>query len=511
MRLLARNVLTPLKTLLRYHSGSSCTRVRFAPSPTGQLHLGGLRTALYNYLFAKSRGGQFILRIEDTDQSRLVPGAADNLEDVLDWLGLSPDESPRTPGNKGPYSQSERLDKYRDSAQQLMDAGHAYKCFCSEKRLDLLRREALRNRESNRYDGRCAALGPEEIKEKLDTGMAYTVRFKLSPFTESFDDLVFGSVAHDVHKYEGDPIIMKSDGFPTYHLANVVDDHLMGVSHVLRGVEWQVSTPKHLLMYKAFGWVPPAFAHLPLIMNSDGTKLSKRQGDLHIRNLKEDGFFPEAVLNFVTLVGGGFVDKEYSLEKLFSMKELCEMFSIDKIHAASCKIEMGRLADLNRVALKERLNCAEKRKELVTEARSAILAAVEGLERSSDLLNDERIEKYLIWGQDRICKVSDIASKDLLFLWTFPSQVSYEGPVSLLVSVKELLLQFDDSSLDSKKILKHLKKISKKESLKFPEMMKLLRIVISGLEEGPPVLEMIEILGLKTVLERIDKAILQQN
>ncbi|PNF34521.1 hypothetical protein B7P43_G10725 [Cryptotermes secundus] len=224
-------------------------RVRFAPSPTGHLHLGGLRTAFYNYLFAKSHGGKFILRIEDTDQSRIVPDAVDKFENDLEWVGIVPDESPSVGGPYGPYKQSERLSLYRNQVKSILEKGEGYYCFCTDRRLDLLRREALRARQVPRYDNRCRHLSEEEVKERLDRGDNYCIRFKLMSDEEAFEDLVYGRISYNVALNEGDPVIIKSDGYPTYHFANVVDDHFMKISHVLRGVEWQISTSKHILLY----------------------------------------------------------------------------------------------------------------------------------------------------------------------------------------------------------------------------------------------------------------------
>nr|CAD7456574.1 unnamed protein product [Timema tahoe] len=319
-----------LFNLSKYFTSSAQikVRVRFAPSPTGHLHLGGLRTALYNYLFAKNHGGTFVLRIEDTDQSRVVPDTVEKLERDLKWAGIVPDESPSVGGQFGPYTQSKRLDIYRAQVNHLLETGAAYPCFCSDTRLGLLKREALRNRQVPRYDNKCRHLSREDRREKLNRYDSYCIRFKLTPNSEPFTDLVFGPVSYDVAQHEGDPVILKSDKYPTYHLANVVDDHFMEISHVLRGVEWQVSTTKHLLMYKAFGWTPPKYAHLPLLMNPDGTKLSKRQGDIRVESFRDGDIFPLALLNYVTHAGGGF-HRDLSDEKLriFSLEELVHQVS----------------------------------------------------------------------------------------------------------------------------------------------------------------------------------------
>lgn len=278
-------------------------RVRFAPSPTGMIHIGGLRTVWINYAFARSQNGKFVLRVEDTDRTRILPGALENLREMLNWLGVVPDEGPWTGGSFGPYVQSERSHIYKEQVEKLLENGSAYRCFCTPKRLELLRREAMRRREKPGYDNYCRSLSTEEMDEKLKAGLPFVVRLKIKSFSEPFDDLILGTKTMTLLESEGDPILLKSDGFPTYHLANVVDDHLMKITHVLRGQEWHVSTIKHVLLYRAFGYDPPQFAHLPLLINPDGTKLSKRQGAISVNEFKEKGFHPEVVLSFVASIG----------------------------------------------------------------------------------------------------------------------------------------------------------------------------------------------------------------
>lgn len=479
-------------------------RVRFAPSPTGHLHLGGYRTALYNGMFARVTGGKFILRIEDTDQNRVVEGAEERLESVLTWAGIQPDESPLRGGEYGPYRQSDRLEIYNKYVQQLLDTGHAYRCFCSERRLDLLRKEAARSRTVNKYDRKCLPLSKEEVEEKLHTNLPHTIRFKLTPHPHPFTDLVYGEVTHDVFQFEGDPIIVKSDGYPTYHLANVIDDHLMAITHVLRGVEWQVSTPKHLLMYKAFGWEAPSFAHLPLVMNKDGSKLSKRQNDLHLDTLRKQGFMPESIANFMSLVGGGF-DKEYSLDKVYSLDHLGSVFKLTKVHTQSGRIEMERLDMINRLFLKEKLNDDKKKVELIRNCRDIIIKASEELNFKIENVDNKTIEKNLRWAEDRINKVTEIVNKEFLFLWVSPS--SYSIPISLTNSlidkVIDLMVNLEEG--DSKSLPKYLKKVCQSEKdLKFSQMMKELRVLITGCEEGPPIVELVEVLGTQTVISRLE-------
>ncbi|MCK5458030.1 MAG: glutamate--tRNA ligase, partial [Melioribacteraceae bacterium] len=260
---------------------SKTPRVRFAPSPTGYLHVGGLRTALYNYLFAKKNGGEFILRIEDTDRNRFVEGAVENLIETMNWVGLDYDEGPDKDGNVGPYFQSERLDVYKKYSEQLIEQGDAYRCFCTPERLTSLREEQQKAKlPQAKYDKHCLHLSKEEIEQNIADGKPHIVRLNV----RAGENVVINDIVRDIVEFTreviDDQVLIKTDGFPTYHMANVVDDHLMGITHVIRGEEWLSSTPKHILLYNAFGWELPQFAHLPLLLNADRSKLSKRQGDV---------------------------------------------------------------------------------------------------------------------------------------------------------------------------------------------------------------------------------------
>ena len=271
-------------------------RVRFAPSPTGYLHVGGLRTALYNYLFARHNNGKFILRVEDTDQNRYVEGAVENLIKTLKWVGLNYDEGPEVGGNFGPYFQSERLSIYKDHIDQLIEKGHAYPCFCSTERIQKLRAQQQSQKLQAKYDKHCLSLSKDEIKQKIADGEPYVIRLNV-PANERIiiDDIVRGQVDFNSDIVD-DQILIKSDGFPTYHLANVVDDHLMKITHVIRGEEWLSSTPKHVLLYDFFEWERPQFAHLPLLLNADKSKLSKRQGDVAVEDYQQKGYLKEALI-----------------------------------------------------------------------------------------------------------------------------------------------------------------------------------------------------------------------
>ncbi|KAL4944175.1 hypothetical protein BDV06DRAFT_188014 [Aspergillus oleicola] len=313
-------------------------RTRFAPSPTGYLHLGSLRTALFNYLLAKRTGGQFLLRIEDTDQARTIPGAEQRLYDDLNWAGLHWDEGPVVGGAFGPYRQSERTNIYRKHTHDLIHDGHAYRCFCSKERLDTLARHRSESGLAPGYDRTCTELSAEESEERAAKGESHVVRLKVDKYPD-YKDLVYGTTGKNrsskkLELLEGadilgrvydDPILLKSDGHPTYHLANVVDDHLMEISHVIRGTEWMASTPLHVALYNAFGWTPPSFAHVPLLVEPSGEKLSKRNRDIDLAHFRDkQGIFPASLLNFAALLGWSHTGKS----DIFSLEELEKIFTL---------------------------------------------------------------------------------------------------------------------------------------------------------------------------------------
>ncbi len=318
-------------------------RTRYAPSPTGYLHVGGLRTALYNYLFARRNGGTFILRIEDTDQTRRVEGAVQNLLDAFAWLGLDFDEGPFVGGPYGPYVQSERLDLYRTYIEQLAAAGHAYPCFCSSETLEAMRAGQAARGVPPMYDRRCRDLKREEADRRIGEGQPHVWRMAVPRGrTVTVDDLIRGpvSIASDTID---DQVLIKSDGFPTYHMANVVDDHHMQISHVIRGEEWLTSTPKHVLLYEFFGWESPKFAHLPLLLNPDRSKMSKRSGDVAVEDYRRRGVLPEALINYVALLGWHPSDER----EIFSLHELISEFSLERVGKAGAIFDITKLFWVN--------------------------------------------------------------------------------------------------------------------------------------------------------------------
>ncbi len=318
-------------------------RVRFAPSPTGYLHVGGLRTALYNFLFARKHDGSFILRIEDTDRSRQVEGATENLVATLRWAGLDYDEGPGKGGNFGPYVQSERLELYRRHAKELVDNGSAYLCFCAPEELEAMRKAQMEHNEPVRYDRRCRALSSEEVNSRMAKGAPYVIRLKVPMFGDiAVNDIIRGNVTFQFNVLD-DQVLLKSDGFPTYHLANVVDDHHMQITHIIRGEEWLPSVPKHVLIYQALDWEVPQYAHLPLLLNPDRSKLSKRQGDIAVEDYRAKGYLPEALVNYLALLGWS----ESEDREFYTLSELVEAFSLERVGKAGAIFDVEKLRWMN--------------------------------------------------------------------------------------------------------------------------------------------------------------------
>lgn len=319
-------------------------RVRFAPSPTGELHLGSARTALYNYLFAKKNDGKFIMRLEDTDQERLVEGSLKRMLGGLAWLGLTWDEGPDIGGPYVPYIQSERLPIYKKQADELINRGAAYYCFCSAQRLEVLRRVQEAEKQITKYDRACLNLKPEEIKAKLEAKLPYIVRLKIPAGQTIFNDLIRGQIKVDNTSLD-DSVLLKSDGFPTYHLANVVDDHLMEITHVIRGEEWLPSTPKHLLIYQGFGWSTPEFAHLPNVLNEKKTKLSKRKDGeaVWVQTYQAQGYLPEAMVNYLAFLGWHPKDDR----EFFTLADLTKEFDLSRAQKAGAIFNLAKLNWLN--------------------------------------------------------------------------------------------------------------------------------------------------------------------
>lgn len=491
----------------------SNVRVRFAPSPTGFMHLGGLRTAFFNYLFALKNKGQFILRIEDTDQKRIKPGSMENLNEMLEWAGLIPDESPKKGGPFGPYIQSERLSMYQEKAEYLLKTSAAYRCFCSETRLDILRKEAVRTREVHGYDNKCRHLDQDEIEQLLREGKSYTIRFKIPEGPVSHNDVVFGSQTYDVSANEGDFIIIKSDGFPTYHFASVVDDHLMKISHILRGTEWLISTPKHILLHQALGWQPPKFAHLPLLTNSDRSKLSKRQESIGIEYFKEKGYAPIALLNFLAVAGGGFGKQECCIpEDLYT---LSSKFNLESVNTGSYIVDLRKLDLFNHNYLVQQFSNDRLTSNLIKELRVILRKKYgERYEKEEKNLPDSYIKKILFCYKDRIHTLNHLVEPDMEYLWTaveweqiVENFAKMKIPASTIARLKQVgcfLSDLPESEFAQDNLTKKLRDMSEQLQVPYSSMMHALRIVFTAQKDGPGISEVIYMLGKKRSLEKID-------
>ena len=475
-------------------------RVRFAPSPTGYLHVGGLRTALYNFLFARHNNGKMVLRIEDTDRTRYVEGAVENLIRTLKWTGITYDEGPDIGGPYGPYVQSERLDLYREHAQKLIEMGHAYYCFCTPERLEKMRAEQIARKEPPRYDGTCRRLSPEEVAEKLQSGIPHVVRLKMPQEGETtFQDIIRGEVTFQ-NALIDDQILLKSDGYPTYHLANVVDDHYMKITHVIRGEEWLPSVPKHIQIYRAFGWDVPQMAHLPLLLNPDRTKLSKRQGDVAVEDYIAKGYLPEALINFVALLGWN----PGTEEEFFTLEELIEKFTLERVNKAGAVFDIQKLNWMNGVYIR---NLPEDR---------LIEFLTPFLEKAGyDVSDRERTRKIILAVYKGIEKGEDIARAASIF---YHDRLTIEEPEAIEFlkkdtsrTVLELFSRKLDSvdKLDMDTFKQIMKEIQKETGIKKQELWMPVRIAITGVTHGPELPLVIEILGLEKVRQFV-RQVLQE-
>lgn len=324
-------------------------RVRFAPSPTGYLHIGGARTALFNWLFARKMGGKLILRIEDTDVARLKEDSVSQILTSLKWLGINWDEGPEVGGDYGPYYQSERFDIYRKYCQQLVDEGKAYYCFCTPEELEAQREKQRQAKQPFRYARTCRDLTPEEVKARIDAGASYSVRLKIpAEGSVVVHDLIHGDVTFNMDQYD-DFVIMKSNGIPTYNFAVVIDDHLMGMTHVMRAEEHLPNTPKQLLVYQAFGWEPPKFGHMSMILAPDRSKLSKRHGATSVEEFRSQGFVAEAIVNYLTLLGWGPGDER----EIFSLQDTVELFELEQMSKKAAIYDTKKLTWMNGQYLSE--------------------------------------------------------------------------------------------------------------------------------------------------------------
>ncbi len=471
-------------------------RVRFAPSPTGMLHLGGVRTALYDYLMAKSTGGKFILRIEDTDQSRYVEGSVENLIESLQKLGIHFDEGPIIGGNYGPYFQSQRLDIYQGYVDELIKKGVAYHCFCSKEELDQMRQTQQENNLTTKYNGKCRSLTQEEIDKKISEGLPYVIRLKM-PENRSFsiEDYIRGHVEIDSSLID-DQVILKTDKFPTYHLAAVIDDHLMEISHVLRGEEWLPSTPKHIFIYENLGWTPPIWVHLPLLLNVDRSKLSKRHGDFSVDNYLKMGYLKESIINFVALLGWHSADDR----ELYTLEELTKEFSLQRVNKAGAIFDITKLDWMNGMYMRS-LDLGY----IADEAEKYFL------EKDFDLSDRTKYLKVIEDSRGRVSTLPQMTEHashyyiDLVISEEDQLILVKESSKAVLNWYLNLLTQ--NESLTKEQTAEAVKKGMVELAIKGKDYYAPIRIALFGSAHGPDIPTLIDVLGFELTIDRLKKAL----
>jgi glutamyl-tRNA synthetase len=476
-------------------------RVRFAPSPTGFLHVGGLRTALYNYLFARHNRGTFILRIEDTDRTRFVEGAVENLIATLRWSGLEYDEGPGKDGPAGPYIQSERLSLYREHAEGLVREGRAYYAFDTPEELDAMRRRQEERKEFPKYDRRALHLSSAEVERLLSSRVPRVIRMKIPESASvAVDDMVRGRVEFTSDQLD-DQVLIKSDGYPTYHLANVVDDHTMGVTHIIRGEEWLPSTPKHVLLYRAFGWDTPAFAHLPLLLNTDRSKLSKRQGDVAVEEYRAKGYLPGALVNFVALLGWNPGDER----ELFSLDELVREFTLERVGKSGAIFDTEKLKWMNAQHLRMKPDDAVAGlvRPYLEQAgfppvEDSYLCAVIGLMKERVETLPEYVTACPYFFRDPSEYDRPSAQKN----WK-PESPSHLREVSRAL---EGLDPFDATAIEGV-----VRSVASSHGVGAGRIIHALRLAVTGTGQGPGLFELMEVVGRTACVRRINLALTRLN
>ena len=485
---------------------SSNFRVRFAPSPTGEPHVGNIRTAIFDWLLAQQKGGDFIVRVEDTDRARAVDGAVEVILEALRWLGLEWDEGPDVGGKYAPYKQSERLELYSEYTRQLVEAGFAYRCYCSPERLAAVRKARSKQENATGYDRRCRSLSSEERNcleaELRARGDTPVVRFKMPlEGTTTIDDLVRGEVTFE-NRLVDDFVMLKSDGYPTYHLAHLVDDHEMKITHVLRGEEWLPSVPRHLQLYKALGWEPPLFAHLPIILAPDRSKLSKRHGATSLLDYREMGYLPHTMVNFLTLLGWSLDDKT----ELFSTESLIESFSIERVSKAGAIFNNDKLDWMNGHYIRE-MTAEELAGALLEFWRAFPPPEIPALPSREQAL------QIVPLVQERLKTLRDAAP---LVAFLFKDCIEYETDELIqrrmdadstricLQSAYDGLASLD--SFDADPIEGLLRGMVKELDVKAGQLFGSLRVATTGQRIAPPLFESLEVLGRERSLSLIANA-----
>ncbi len=483
-------------------------KVRFAPSPTGYLHIGGLRTCLYDYLLAKKEKGNYVLRIEDTDQGRLVDDATKKLIETLIGLGIVHDEGPfideagniYQTGPAQPYIQSERLAIYQQYVEQLIADGHAYYCFCSKARLDSVREDQKKNGLTPKYDGLCRDIDIDEAKRRIDAGEPYVVRLKIPADQDiSFDDQIRGTVSFNTAEID-DQVLLKQDGFPTYHLAVVVDDHLMGVSHVIRGEEWITSTPKHICLYRALGWQPPQYIHLPLILNSEKKKLSKRHDDASVEDFLNKGYLKEALINFVALLGWSPQDGS----EIMSLAEIVDKFSVDRLAKSPAVFDIDKLRWMNGQYIRD------YDLDALTELAIPFFIAGGTLEPKSVPAHRGWLKKIVAASRARVETLADFPEQARVFKGDVTPPISDSARQFLAgdyapAVIKALLAELEKiDKLCYDEIKPMLKAVQQATGYKGKQLFMTVRIAVSGQEHGVDLNDLLFILGRKRLIKRLN-------
>ncbi len=493
-------------------------RVRIAPSPTGDPHVGTAYIGLFNYAFAKHNGGDFLLRIEDTDRTRFSGDSEQQIFDAMKWLGLNYDEGPDVGGDKGPYRQSERFDLYKEYAEKLVEKGEAYYCFCTSERLQKLRERQVAMKQAPGYDGHCRKLTEEEIKAKLEAGEPYTIRLKMPYEGETIvNDQLRGEIRFENSKID-DQVLLKSDGFPTYHLANIVDDHLMGITHVIRAEEWIASTPKHVQLYKAFGWEEPKWYHMPLLRNADKTKISKRKNPVSLNYYKEEGYLKEGVLNFLALMGWSFGgDRE-----IFTLEEMVENFSFDRISLGGPVFDLVKLGwvnnhhmrlkdldELTKLAIPFFVQAGFYKDENLSEKEyNKLKRIVEITREGSQTLKELTVNGAIYFEDDFDLPVvtEEMNKKERKSVEKLRSSLEAEiGKISINKFVEKILaLNEDITEEEAKKVLYELQE----ELGEGPAAVLMpLRAVVTGKARGADLYTVIAVIGKARTLKRVENTL----
>jgi glutamyl-tRNA synthetase len=502
-------------------------RVRYAPSPTGMQHIGGVRTALFNYLYARSKNGQFILRLEDTDRTRFSNDFVSNLYDTLAWLGIEWDEGGEKGGKFAPYVQSERFELYREHVFKLVEKDFAYYCFCNSERLEKIRKFQDDNKLPLGYDRHCRNLQPDEVKAKLQAGEPYVIRLKIPlEETTTFHDELLGDIVWKNEDVNPDPVLLKSDGFPTYHLANVVDDHYMEITHVMRAQEWIPSTPLHVILYKAFGWKYPTYCHLPMVMGKDGKKLSKRHGATSCNEFRNNGYLKEALINYVAMLGCSYEDGR----DMFSLEELSCLFKMEHINKAPAIFDYSKLEWFNGQYIRQKTDSELFELTWPFIANSGIFGEVaENARRKAGLLFEDQTLLIPTEEQKRkLMKMMPLIRDRLKFLSDAPAMVKFIFGIQELpekevfipkrldaAKTKEVLVAAKNAigeicGMTEEMATQRLRAEAEKLVVKFGDFMMPLRVAISGNTVSPPLIGVIHVMGVKEAIARIDRALTER-